>query len=222
MYYVMVDVMTLFLYLISDLTNLQMNSCLLGSSVVRNIQIRNCTVTCVPGLDWEGARERLLQNKEEYRDTQVYILIGPTRFTRKTVRGEVAIRRPDNTVDSLFAIFYNAPLSVFNINPIICTIYPPDLKRYNERARRPILKAFYDEWNAEIIAKTIVENRSICAFNADNGFKTPYIHRRLVHRHGRRWSVRTHLLSDGVHPKHSVQSEWAREITKSLRDNRRQ
>lgn len=194
-----------------------MHSIVLGNSITRGMTVVGCRVVTIPGLDWKGANKYMLEHREELWNTVVYILIGPTRFTRRTSeRKEVVLSKPVDTIPQMFRTYYTSH-SHLHIRPVLCTIYPMNFQTYNEKqTRRPIMRGFYDEWNREIRGMTVIENRSICAFNEQNGYKTPYIHRRIFHRHGQRYSFREHLLTDGLHPKSVIRSEWAREIKKCI------
>lgn len=92
-----------------------------------------------------------------------------------------------------------------------------DFIEYNARkCERPIRQGWYQEWNQEIKGLCVRENRKICAFNEDNKNPTPYLHRRIFKRKSERqiYTFRSNLLTDGLHPKGVIVSEWGRELAK--------
>lgn len=198
---------------------------LLGNSITYNMEIGGCETVSIPGLDWCGAKQHILDNLEMFRDSHVFIVVGPVRFTSlHRSRKEVAFVEPKQTVHEIFSSFFSDDRN-FNIIPIIATVYPMSFSVYNEKkAVRPIMTSFYKEWDDKIRRYCVIENRNIVHFNERNGYMTPFIHRRLFHRHNTNYTFRLHHATDGLHPRSSIKSEWARiirKIVKKLFDNQR-
>jgi hypothetical protein len=195
-----------------------MKSVILGNSIVSRVNVSNIRTVAIPGLDWERAQKWMIENRADLRDTYVYVMIGPVRFTRvHKSRKEVVFVEPPYTVNDLFKFFYTE-LKAMNIKPVICPLYPIDFTICNEKkAKNPIMTSFYKEWNEKIKRYVIVENRSINYFNEEHGVLIPQLSRRILHRHHQRYSFRANLLTDGLHPKPVIISEWAREFAKTVR-----
>ena len=191
---------------------------ILGNSITSNLNVTGATTKTIPGLDWQGAQNYLLENRETLRNTFVYVIVGPVRFTSlHRTRREVAFVEPRKSVHQLFSVFYTEH-KAYNIRPVIATIFPMSFTVYNRlKARRPIMTAFYREWDDKIRRYCVVENREIIYFNEKWGNQTPFIHRRLFHRHNQIYTFRAKHLYDGLHPKPVIRCEWARELRRVVR-----
>ena len=192
---------------------------ILGNSLTYGPRVRVANTVSIPGLNWEGAQKYLLDNRGSLHNTYVYVVVGPVRFTSMhQSRKEVAFLEPQNSVHQIFHVFYTE-LKHLNIRPVICTIYPMIFSVYNRlKATHPIMTSFYTEWNDKIKRYCVVENREICYFNKKWGNQTPYLHRRLFHRHNLMYALRATLLTDGLHPQAVIKSEWAREIRRLIKN----
>ena len=191
---------------------------ILGNSITYNLHVQGATTVSIPGLDWKGARKYILENQDSMKNTIVFIIVGPVRFTSlHKNRKEVAFVEPKYSVHRLFSTFYTNRKDL-NIKPIISTLYPMQFTLYNRmKARRPIMGAFYREWEDKIKRFCVVENRTITEFNEKHHNQTPFLHRRLFHRHNQSYSFRVKHTTDGLHPKPVIVSEWARELRKIIR-----
>ena len=139
---------------------------ILINSITSNLRVTRATTETIPGLDWQGAQNYLLANRETLRNTVLYVIVGPVRFTSlHQTRREVAFVEPRKSVHQLFSVFYTEH-KAYNIRPVIATIYPMLFTVYNQlRARRPIMTASYREWNDKIKRYCVVESREIIDFN---------------------------------------------------------
>ena len=192
---------------------------ILGNSITYNLHVRGARTISISGLDWQGAKNYIMENRESMKNSFVYIVVGPVRFTSMHhSRKEVALVKPTQSVRTMFTPFYTEFKS-YNIRPIIATLYPMIFTEYNrKKARRPIMTAFYKEWDDLIRRYVVVENRDIIEFNKKWHNQTPYLHRRVYHRQNGYSALRANLLTDGLHPKHVVKNEWARELRRVIKN----
>ena len=80
---------------------------ILGNSITSNLRVTGATTETIPGLDWQGAQNYLLANRETLRNTVLYVIVGPVRFTSlHQTRREVAFVEPRKSVHQLFSVFY--------------------------------------------------------------------------------------------------------------------
>lgn len=192
---------------------------ILSNSIAYGLRVKDVEVVIKPGLNYQQAKDWMTLHKKSLQNTRVIILIGPVRFTKKTHRREVVLNTNTYTdPHSTFNSFYTTDKNL-NIYPILCTIYPMNFTEYNSaKCKHPIRQGWYDEWNNEIKGLCVRENRKICAFNEEHNNPTPYIHRRVFKRKSERqqYVFRSNLLTDGLHPKKVIVSEWGRELTKVI------
>lgn len=146
-------------------------------------------------------------------------MVGPVRFTSlHKSRKKLAFVKPKKQVHEIFSCFFSDHRN-FNIIPIIGTVYPISFSVYNEKkAVSLMMTSFYKEWDDKIRRFCVIENRNIVHFNERNGNMTPFIHRRLFHRHITRYTFHLRHVTDGLHPRSSIKSEWARKIWKIVKD----
>ena len=94
---------------------------ILGNSITYNLHVQGATTVSIPGLDWKGARKYILENQDSMKNTIVFIIVGPVRFTSlHKNRKEVAFVEPKYSVHRLFSTFYTNRKDL-NIKPIIST-----------------------------------------------------------------------------------------------------
>lgn len=201
-----------------------MHSYLIRNSLVRNVVSRSWSTICLPGANWEDIILHVLHNANEFRNSFLYILVGPVRFTRlhrthgrkECVLNDVSVGTPK----SVFRQFDRAARNL-NIVPVLCTIYPLDFHDYNQhiKKQRLICQGFYEEWTEKLRGMVTVENRLIVNFNITRGMATPYIHRRIYHRSHGKYRMRKQFISDGLHPTDAITREWIGEIERTVRLN---
>jgi hypothetical protein len=190
----------------------------LGNSLVRRLTIPDVEVISINGLDWEGARKYMIDNRRLFIDKHVYILVGPLRFTSlHRSRREVAFCGHNlHTVHQLFAPFYNE-LSFLHISPVVCPLFPMNFTMYNGlTARRPIMTSFYNDWNAKIRGHVATENRHIMRFNTKYNVLAPCLNNRIFHRKKQHYAFRDRYLRDGLHVTQQILDEWAVEFQRVI------
>lgn len=192
----------------------------LGNSLVRRMGVQDVEIEAIPGLDFQRAVRHLVAHRDRYRDAIVFIVIGPLRFSSILANRREAIFSNTHlcAISQLFEQFFGE-LSFLRITPIVCPLFPMDFQVYNEsRCRRPIMTAFYPEWNVRMRGHIVVENRAIFAFNTSHRLITPNIHRRLFHRTRGHYTFRVQHTLDGLHIRQAILTEWAREFRRVMRE----
>ena len=194
-----------------------MNTFLIGNSLVRNVVHDAWSTVCLPGAGWVDIILYILRDGHRFRNSFVYILVGPVRFTElHRMHGRRECVLSDFNVGTPKSVFrpYTRRLRSLNVIPILCTIYPMDFQVYNLNFTRPRLEFedSYQQWTDKIKGMAVVENRLVVNFNVSRGMATPFIHRRIFHRRNRRYAFKLRYLSDGLHPVNSIVRDWIREI----------
>lgn len=188
----------------------------LGNSLVRGLTIDGVDIKCVPGMNLEASVRYIVEHRRNYCNTTVYILVGPVRYTKLTNRRECVFFTNVSTVTQLFGPFFGE-LAFLGIRPVVCPFYPVNFRRYNKAwCARPIMTAFYDQWNGQIKGHIVVENRKVFQFNNTHNLITPCIHRRLFHRHKGRYVFKERFTNDGLHPTQQISSEWEKELVRVM------
>lgn len=207
-----------------------MKNFLIGNSIVRDVVGSQWETICLPGVGWKQVIDYVLDRKERFRDSFVYIHVGPVRFSRlhraANRREAQLLTTGVGTVRSNFDR-WDHRLCSLNIYPVLCTIYPMDFKAYNDHLAaslpgghgRQILTAFYAE-NSQLIKGMVVEeNREITAFNDSHGLCTPFLHRTIFKRNRGYYRFRPRFLKDGLHPTREIVRRWVKELREIVQLN---
>jgi len=164
----------------------------------------------------------------EFRDSFVYIHVGPVRFTRmlrSEGRREVALVVSRNyPTPTVFWTEISDILTQYSAKVVLCTLYPMDFwccnnsyaRAFGTRRGRQVLKEMYSPWNDKIKGMVVVENRGIVAFNERNSFITPFVHKSVFVRRRRHYVFRSdRFLEDGIHPTSVLKDNWTRELRRA-------
>ena len=191
-----------------------MKTFVIGNSIVRELQDSTFTTISIPGLNWTEALRFITSDWTRFRDSIIYIHIGPVRFSSLSQSGQSRqcnLERLDNSNPSDIFRPYKIRFFRNNINVVFCTIYPMDFTVYNNHINRDV-RFNRDRDTRRIRSMVVVENRLIVDFNMEYNMATPYMHRRIFTRRNHTYRFRVQLLRDGLHPTRSIVSDWAREI----------
>jgi len=191
----------------------------IGNSIVRELLNLLWETICLPGADWHEVIMYIWIRRERFRNSLIYIHIGPVRFTEIRPLGAgkecwLRTQRSRDYPENLLRRWVDR-LSPFNVNIVLCTLYPADFERYNrhlgvqDRRRHD---RHYGRFTDQIKRMTVCENRRIIDFNVSNGFLSPYMHRKVFTRRRGAYVFRDRLLRDGLHPVTSVVEDWESEI----------
>lgn len=206
---------------------------LIGNSIVRGVSSNAWHTISVPGYDWEDVALYIRRRRTYFRDSDVYIHVGPVRLTRlhrTQNRRECVLKcRHLSPPEQVFSVCSNV-CATNNIVLILCTIYPINFVTYNNHLTKPkirggprgrlIMQASYNEYDFVMRGLVVAENRKIVAFNERRMRCTPFMHRTIYNtRRRRRYAFRDRLLVDGLHPTQEVREDWVRQLGEAVMKN---
>lgn len=181
----------------------------------------------ISGANWYDIIECVLERRDRFTNSLIYIHIGPVRFSELVFRmggGTECRLRSEHTLSCVSSIFrgWRQQLLRLSIFPIICTLYPMCFLRYNERLgvnANVRGESDYNSLTRRMKYLVLRENEDIVDFNMENNFATPYMHRRVYTRRRGHYVFRDNCLTDGLHPDARMIEDWKSEIRRTNRLN---
>ena len=200
-----------------------MKTFILGNSLVRGLAVPGAEVISIGGLDFEKAVKVLMDRRSSFRGAVIYVVVGPLRFsTLHRSRRESAFTASQlYPIPEMFRPFFEE-LKFLDMTPIVCPLFPMDFEKYNAATcSRPLMTAFYGEWNQLILGEVERENRTIMMMNEQFGLRAfmPCLHSRIFRKRGkarRRYEFRVCMTSDGLHVTPEVTAIWQREFARVM------
>ena len=157
----------------------------LGNSIVKELQDSSWSTISIPGADWDRLMQYVCDHPYTFRNSLVYLHIGPVRFTRLTREREcVLLQGTLGTPNNIMSRWHHF-LASNNIAIVLCTIYPMDFLRYNNYSCSTYLR-----YNRRIRSLVVVENKLIVNYNFNHGMATPYMHKRVFTRRHHSYAFR--------------------------------
>lgn len=140
-----------------------------------------------------------------------------------------AVERVKSNIDQAASFTAN-----YNVTSVFSTIPPANIEiwnttRYNQRKTNHLsYHSHYQEMNHNIVQALVQLNKYILQKNIENSASTPFVASTMVDNHpgydryGRRYPPRVHYsrLVDGVHPTEKLAKNWAKALTKAIKQNR--
>jgi hypothetical protein len=199
-----------------------------GNSITRGLLDPDWETITISGANWYDIIEYVLERKDRFINSLVYVHIGPVRFSELVFRvggGTECRLRAGHTRSQVSTIFrrWNQQLLRLCIFPVICTLYPMCFLRYNRHLGinvTALREAAYTSLTRSIKSLIVRENQDIVDFNMGNNLATPYMHRRVYTRRRGHYVFRENCLTDGLHPDGRMVNDWKSEIKRTSRLNR--
>lgn len=195
---------------------------LIGNSMVRGIRINHpmfMSTFAFPGADWEICLSYITPRKEQFRNSLIYISVGPTPLTSRVPSTREVVPKTTLRAMNMEEFILNVKAS-HNINIVICTLTPMEFNFYNSlRATERPNADLYSQWTEELTNDIVKLNGAIIETNRNAGVITPFTHKWVLHNANNHYTFRWWYLADGLHLSDEAKRRQETELLRNLECN---
>lgn len=201
---------------------------LLGNSMVRGLSPPGFTQTiCLPGAGWREITDHVVNNRNKFKQSVIWVLIGPLRFTHLEIekgRREVTFEeKPEESIEEIFKEW--KPLEDNHTYLVVCTLIPMSFSIHNKHLSGKNEDSWskyenkYVHWDRRIKGHIVIENQKVVEWNSQNKMCTPFVHKSVFRRRNHHYAFRAGMTKDGLHPNQALKEDISHELHRNLVHN---